>query len=125
MSNEKIIIIAAVAGSVSLFLLILLTVLEKTIDRKRSEKYIVLFIKYYIPDGNIRYTWQQMEMEYKKKSIESKTIRRALYYMDHSIMKDYQTAMQKIEIVFKGKTIHTLHQYCLEHCKKTLALPVK
>ena len=125
MSDEKIITIAVVAGSVSLFLLVLLTVIEKIIDWKRSEKYILLFIKYYLLYGNIRYTWQQMEVEYKKKSIESKTIRMALYYMDHSIMKDYQTAMQKIEIIFKGRVIHILHQYCLEYCKKTLALPVK
>ena len=71
--------------------------------KKRNEKYIDRFESVYEEKKSIRITLESLESMYSKKSMEYKAIKKALYYLDHSLFRDYAGALQIIDKIFESK----------------------
>ena len=77
--------------------------------KKRNEKYIDRFESVYKEKKSIRITLESLESMYSKKSMEYKAIKKALYYLDHSLFRDYAGALQIIDKIFESKKIKKMH----------------
>ena len=77
--------------------------------KKRNEKYIDRFESVYEEKKSIRITLESLESMYSKKSVEYKAIKKALYYLDHSLFRDYAGALQIIDKIFESKKIKKMH----------------
>ena len=91
--------------------------------KKRNEKYIDQFESVYEEKKSIRITLESM---YSKKSMEYKAIKKALYYLDHSLFRDYAGALQIIDKIFESKKIKKMHDsYLRNEENKVLCLEDK
>lgn len=83
--------------------------------KKRNEKYIDQFESVYEEKKSIRITLESLESMYSKKSMEYKAIKKALYYLDHSLFRDYAGALQIIDKIFESKKIKKMHDSYLRN----------
>lgn len=94
--------------------------------KKRNEKYIDRFESVYEGKKSIRITLESLESMYSKKSMEYKAIKKALYYLDHSLFRDYAGALQIIDKIFESKKIKKMHDsYLRNEENKVLCLEDK
>ena len=94
--------------------------------KKRNEKYIDRFESVYEEKKSIRITLELLESMYSKKSMEYKAIKKALYYLDHSLFRDYAGALQIIDKIFESKKIKKMHDsYLRNEENKVLCLEDK
>ena len=94
--------------------------------KKRNEKYIDRFESVYEEKKSIRITLESLESMYSKKSMEYKSIKKALYYLDHSLFRDYAGALQIIDKIFESKKIKKMHDsYLRNEENKVLCLEDK
>lgn len=94
--------------------------------KKRNEKYIDRFESVYEEKKSIRITLESLESMYSKKSMEYKAIKKALYYLDHSLFRDYAGALQIIDKIFESKKIKKMHDsYLRNEENKVLCLEDK
>lgn len=94
--------------------------------KKRNEKYIDQFESVYEDKKSIRITLESLESMYSKKSMEYKAIKKALYYLDHSLFRDYAGALQIIDKIFESKKIKKMHDsYLRNEENKVLCLEDK
>ena len=94
--------------------------------KKRNEKYIDRFESVYEEKKSIRNTLESLESMYSKKSMEYKAIKKALYYLDHSLFRDYAGALQIIDKIFESKKIKKMHDsYLRNEENKVLCLEDK
>ena len=94
--------------------------------KKRNEKYIDQFESVYEEKKSIRITLESLESMYSKKSMEYKAIKKALYYLDHSLFRDYAGALQIIDKIFESKKIKKMHDsYLMNEENKVLCLEDK
>ena len=94
--------------------------------KKRNEKYIDQFESVYEEKKSIRITLESLESMYSKKSMEYKAIKKALYYLDHSLFRDYAGALQIIDKIFESKKIKKMHDsYLRNEENKVLCLEDK
>lgn len=94
--------------------------------KKRNEKYIDRFESVYEEKKSIRITLESLESMYSKKSMEYKAIKKALYYLDHSLFRDYAGALQIIDKIFELKKIKKMHDsYLRNEENKVLCLEDK
>lgn len=94
--------------------------------KKRNEKYINRFESVYEEKKSIRITLESLESLYSKKTMEYKAIKKALYYLDHSLFRDYAGALQIIDKMFESKKIKKMHDnYLKKEEKKVLCLEDK
>lgn len=94
--------------------------------KKRNEKYIDQFESVYEEKKSIRITLESLESMYSKKSMEYKAIKKALYYLDHSLLRDYAGALQIIDKIFESKKIKKMHDsYLRNEENKVLCLEDK
>ena len=94
--------------------------------KKRNEKYIDQFESVYQEKKSIRITLESLESMYSKKSMEYKAIKKALYYLDHSLFRDYAGALQIIDKIFESKKIKKMHDsYLRNEENKVLCLEDK
>lgn len=94
--------------------------------KKRNEKYIDQFESVYEEKKSIRITLESLESMYSKKSMEYKAIKKALYYLDHSLFRDYAGALQIIDKIFESKKIKKMHDsYLRNEENKVLCLEEK
>lgn len=94
--------------------------------KKRNEKYIDRFESVYEEKKSIRITLESLESMYSKKSVEYKAIKKALYYLDHSLFRDYAGALQIIDKIFESKKIKKMHDsYLRNEENKVLCLEDK
>ena len=94
--------------------------------KKRNEKYIDQFESVYEEKKSIRITLESLESMYSKKSMEYKAIKKALYYLDHSLFRDYAGALQIIDKKFESKKIKKMHDsYLRNEENKVLCLEDK
>ena len=96
------------------------------ITKKRNENYINQFESLYNEKKSIRATLESLKSSYSKKTMEYKTIKKAIYYLDHSLFRDYAGALHIIDEMFKSKKIKNMHDdYLKKEENKVLCLEDK
>ena len=91
---------------------------EKEISIKRSKKaiqYEEKYLTFWNETRDIKATLNKLEGEYKSSGKEGKAIRKAIEYLEKSIMKDYQTAFSYIENVFNDDEIRRIHEESIKY----------
>ena len=102
------------------------SILSIKLIKKRNEKYINRFESIYEEKKSIRITLESLELLYSKRSMEYKAIQKALYYLDHSLFRDYAGALHIIDKIFDSKKIKKMHDsYLRKEEKKVLCLEDK
>lgn len=82
--------------------------------KRKSKRYLETFQKEYENDGNVSLALEAAFAEFRKKSREAEAIRQALFYLDHSIFRDYETAFDIIEEEIKGRKVKDYHTDVIE-----------
>lgn len=96
------------------------------ITKKRNGNYINQFESLYNEKKSIRATLESLKSSYSKKTMEYKTIKKAIYYLDHSLFRDYAGALHIIDEMFKSKKIKNMHDdYLKKEENKVLCLEDK
>lgn len=103
------------------------------INYKRKEKKVLKykenFEKLFAENRDIRQTMSNLLGTYKKNSTESDAIKAGLYYLDHSVLQDYDTALEFITTAFDDDRIEELHKDSIvaiwQMRQKTYSLPNK
>lgn len=110
-----------IAGAAVLFVFFF-SLIFSLIRRKRQEKrYIEYFQREFT--GNIRTTLQALQQNYRKGTDMWIGINKALFYLDHSIRRDYAGALRCIEHVTESDKIKALHREYLCKIPVTYLLP--
>lgn len=110
--NTIMLALAGVAGIIVVFFAVGIHLNEK----KRKE-HAVLYIKFFEEQfqevRDIRKTLMAIQKKYKAHSVENEAIGEALDYLDHSILRDYKTALGYIERIFRTENVVQLHENCI------------
>ncbi|MCC2254588.1 hypothetical protein LKD70_09185 [Ruminococcus sp. CLA-AA-H200] len=94
------------------------------IRKRRMENYYVrLFEEKF--DGNLRSTFSNMLIACKKHNKIRKAIRKAIFYLDHSIARDYAGALRCINHDLDSRRIKKLHKEIFSKIKVTYLLTQK
>lgn len=110
-----------IAGA-AVFIVFIISIITSMSRRKRQEqKYIENFRREFT--GNIRTTLQALQKCYRKNSDMWVGISKALFYLDHSIRRDYAGALRCIERVTESKKIADLHKEYISRIPVTYLLP--
>lgn len=110
----KIIVCAAVLALV--ITVAILISYDKSQSKKAQKKYLSMYQELYTA-GNVIETLEAIRDSFKKNSVEYIAIDQALFYLDHSILRDYKTAFSLVEKVFSMKEIHEQHNLTVENEK--------
>ena len=87
------------------------------LHRKKKKKvafYIESFNNYFRKNRDIRLTMLSMLKNYKKGSKEAQALKAGLYYLDNSILQDYDSALSYISYLFDDDGIDQLHNKCIK-----------
>lgn len=76
---------------------------------KRAQNYIECMSNTMKECKNLKVALKKMVSEYQGNKKEIKVLQDALYYLDHSIAKDYRGALLKIEDFYKSDEVEELH----------------
>lgn len=82
--------------------------------KRKSKRYLDAFQKEYENEGNVSLALESASNEFRKKSREAEAIRQALFYLDHSIFRDYETAFDIVEEQIKGRKVKDYHTDVIE-----------
>lgn len=104
-----------IAGCVVIVFFCLLLWICSVLGRKRkSKRYLDTFQRVYENEGNVPQALESASEEFRKKSREAEAIRQALFYLDHSIFRDYETAFDIVEEQIKGRKVKDYHTDVIE-----------
>lgn len=81
---------------------------------KKVAFYIESFNNYFRKNRDIRLTMLSMLKKYKKRSKEAQALKAGLYYLDNSILQDYDSALSYISYLFDDDGIDQLHNKCIK-----------
>ena len=115
-SNLGVILITI--GVAIIFLFIVVTVLDIITTKKKINKYLNNFQMIYYDTHNIKDTMRQTGDLYKEKAQERRALEAGLYYLDHSILHDYQGALAFAERLFASRQINEMHKACINDSQK-------
>lgn len=103
---------------------ILIAVVLAIRSERRKKFYVNTFAETY-EQHSVKESLEFMLSLYKRTDKEYKAVNKALYYLDHSIMRDYETAFRFIEKDMKCRELKLIHQKILdeEKSKMVLSLP--
>lgn len=92
--------------------------------RKKDKQYLRVMGEVYDEKGDVLHALKRTKSAYKKKSKEARAIQDAIDYLDHSILRDYETAFKIIEGVVGSRKVRKLHTTILsqEESKKASQL---
>lgn len=99
---------------VIVFFCLLLWIYSLLGRKRKSKRYLETFQRVYENEGNVPQALETASDEFRKKSREAKAIRQALFYLDHSIFRDYETAFDIIEEEIKGRKVKDYHTDVIE-----------
>ena len=108
-------LVIAGVGTFAVIIYFFYSIFSIKLIKKRNEKYIEQFESVYEEKKSIRITLESLESMYSKKSMEYKAINKALYYLDHSLFRDYAGALQIIDKIFESKKIKKMHDSYLRN----------
>lgn len=112
-----------VFGAVILFAFILSSIINFIHGKRQEKRYIENFKREFT--GNIRTTLQALEKDYRKGTDMWYGINKALFYLDHSIRRDYAGALWYIEQVLESNKVEDLHKEYLCKIPIIYSLPNK
>lgn len=92
--------------------------LKNNKKKKKTEKYIMLFKNSFERTKDIRLTMLEIKSSYKENSKESKALSIGINYLEHSIFKDYKTALSFIEKVLNNSEVNKMHKNTIEKIKR-------
>ena len=110
---------------IAILLVLILILLDGINTKKLTKKYIENFNKFYGENKNVKTTLEQLKPLYKPKSDEGKMIDKALFYLNHSILRDYATALSFIEKKYDSKEVKALHKSVLAEQKEATILRIE
>ena len=98
---------------VILFILIIknlkIAICSRDGESKKAQKYIEYMENTMKQCKNLKVAIEKMASDYPGSNKEKKVFQDALYYLSHSIAKDYQGALLKIEDYYKSDEVEELH----------------
>lgn len=100
----------------SLFIAVLMRIRK----RKRAKRYISLFSEAFDKTGDIKQTMMQVASCYRKRKKERKALEAGIYYLEHSLFRDYTSALSYIYDVFDNPKINQAIYQC--HCQAIQAV---
>lgn len=103
-----------VIGITMILIFALSTILDIYSFRRKEEKYLSNFQTNYFNSHNIKITMVNTRTQYRDKEKEAKALDAGLYYLDHSLLRDYKGAVSYIEHLFHSKKIEELHEQCIK-----------
>lgn len=107
-------------------LVVLIIILIDGLRTKRlTKQYISHFNSFYSENKNVKSTLEALLTVYKKNSDEAKLINKALFYLNHSILRDYATALSFIEKKYDSKEVKALHCLVLTEQKEATILRIE
>lgn len=115
-------IILIVIGIVMIVVFFIGTVIDVWRIKKREAKYLDNFTKEYYATHNIKQTLKNIRASYKDRQKEAKAIDAGLYYLDHSLLRDYKGALSYMEILFNSKKIKEFHEQCIKDAQSQKCL---
>lgn len=110
-----------ISGGAVLLFFVFSLVFSMIRRRRQEEKYIENFKQEFT--GNIRTTLEALQRDYKKGTDMWVGINKALFYLDHSIRRDYAGALRYIENVTGSDKVKALHREYLCRIPVTYLLP--
>jgi hypothetical protein len=106
------IIIAAVIAAI--ITLILLLVIDRSKSKKNSKIYLQMLTELYDNGETVINSLEKIKATFKKGSIQFIAIDHAVFYLNKSIMRDYETAFSIIEKVFSSNEVKLKHAAIIE-----------
>ncbi len=96
-----------------------------SLNIRKKNRQIKLYMQYFEEcfTGNIRTTLQEIQKRYRRQSEIWLSIHKALFYLEHSIRRDYAGALQYIESTLDSQKVNKMHQEYLEKIPVTYYLP--
>lgn len=116
--TTQIILIAVI---VFMTFMVVKTLLEIKARTKRDSTYVQLFENAY-KENSICDTLCKLKEVYKDGSAEKLVLEKSINYLNHSCLKDYQTAFAMIEDVYTGKKVECFHDKVLKSEKDKAVL---
>lgn len=80
---------------------------------KKSRNYVEYMTNAMEESGSLKTALSKLVSDYPGNKKEKKAFQDALHYLDHSIAKDYQGALAKIEDYYKSDEVDELHRRIL------------
>lgn len=105
--NMMYIYIAGFAAVAAVVTFIIMTIVGKRMNKKHEQQYISVMSK---KNPSVVDGLKQARNLYRRKSQEWTAIDKAIFYLTHSMFKDYYTAFFTIEKVFKSQETKELHE---------------
>lgn len=102
---------------ISIFYAVIHLIRKKSMEKLYMNAWIESF------DGNIRTTLTAVKERCRKKPIIQKAVNKGLFYLDHSITRDYEGAIKYIDQMLESKKIRDMHKEYLKKVKVTYLLP--
>ena len=106
--------ILIIIGCVLIVIFLLSTILDVGMMKNKETKYLTNFQKQYFATHNIKETMVNTKSLYRDRSKEARALEAGLYYLDHSLLRDYKGALLYIERLFGSKKITELHGQCIK-----------
>lgn len=98
---------------IGLFLLV--AVFMRIRKRSRAKRYISLFSEVFGKTGDIKQTMVQVASCYRKRKKERKALEAGIYYLEHSLFRDYASALSYVYDVFDNRKLNQAIYQC--HCQ--------
>lgn len=76
-------------------------------------------------DGNFRTTLNEVRGKCKNNKTVNQAVHKALFYLDHSICRDYEGAIRCLDRTLESKKIKKMHQEYLKKIKVICLIPEK
>ena len=106
-NNMIYIYIAIFAVIAAIITFIIMTIIEKRMNKKREQQYLAVMKE---DNPSIVDGLKKARNLYKRKSQEWIAIDKAIFHLTRSMFKDYYTAFFTIEKVFKSQETKELHE---------------
>lgn len=107
-------------------LYIVYSIVESIVFNKKIKKYMEAFEYQYEESNNIKKTLQAVKGEYKETSKPARTLAKSLYYLDHSILRDYKGALDiATKECFNSVKVREMHSKYLDMEKNRLYIAQK
>lgn len=107
-------IIMTVIGLGMFIVFIICTIYDIYSMKKREAKYLNNFTEAYYASHDIKKTMEKIRSLYKDREKEAQAIDAGLYYLDHSLLRDYQSALGYMELLFPNGEIKKFHLQCIK-----------
>lgn len=113
MLEQSIIIYGFVGLGITVVLIGVVFFIKRKCKERKIQKYKNNFIALFTKTKDIRQTMLGLLSIYKKNSAEAKALKAGLYYLNHSILRDYESALNYIEYLLDDDRIDELHKKCI------------